>query len=67
MTQQLAGYFSVASIEHYLVVDPKNRLVVHYRRATQGEISARSVGEKETLDLSPPGLKLRVRRCFERK
>jgi Uma2 family endonuclease len=66
-TAKLTGYFSVPSVEHYLVVDPVDRLVVHYRRAAHGEVLARSVPEHGTLDLSPPGLKLPVRRCFERK
>jgi hypothetical protein len=48
-------------------VDPVDRLVVHYRRAAHGEVLARSVPEDGTLDLSPPGLKVPVRRCFERK
>src|SRR3990172_9043361 len=65
-TGKLTGYFSVPSIEHYLVVDPVDRLVVHYGRTAGPEIAVRSLGEQETIDLSPPGLKLPVRRCFAR-
>jgi Uma2 family endonuclease len=66
-TAKLTGYFSVASIEHYLVVDAEDRLVVHYKRTAGREITARPASEHETLDLTPPGLALSVRRCFERK
>jgi len=66
-TAKLTGYFSVPSVEHYLVVDPEDRLVVHYKRTAGREITARSLGEHETLDLSPPGLKLPVKRCFARR
>jgi Uma2 family endonuclease len=66
-TAKLTGYFSVPSVQHYLVVDADERRVVHYKRTSGPELSARSLADHETIDLSPPGLKLAVRRCFERK
>jgi Uma2 family endonuclease len=66
-TAKLTGYFSVPSVAHYLIVDPEDRVVVHHRRAEGAEILTRSLAEDETLDLTPPGLRLPVRRCFARK
>jgi Uma2 family endonuclease len=59
-----ADYFSLPSVEHYLVVDPEQRCVLHLDRAGwQGE--GWTMGEADTMELSPPGLELPVRRCFE--
>ena len=56
-------YFSLPSVEHYLVVEPEDRTVLHFDRANwQGE--GRRLEEAETIDLNPPGLLLPVRRCF---
>ena len=56
-------YFTLASVEHYLVVDPDTRTVLHFDR-TNWQTDGRALGEADTADLSPPGLKLPVRRCF---
>ncbi len=56
-------YFSLPSVEHYLVVDPDDRTVTHFNRANwQGEGVQRT--EAETVGLAPPGIILQVRRCF---
>lgn len=59
-------YFSLPSVEHYLVVDPKSRTVLHFNRANW-EGKGKRLGEADTVDLTPPGLELAVRRCFSRK
>ncbi|GJD93784.1 Uma2 family endonuclease [Methylobacterium iners] len=61
--EKLAGYFRVASVVHYLVVDPKNHMVIHHRRGAEDLIETRivSIG---TLDLSPPGLSLSLDEIF---
>lgn len=58
-----ADYFSLPSVEHYLVVEPDERCVIQFDRGNwQGE--GRRLGEHDTVELSPPGLRLPVRRCF---
>jgi Uma2 family endonuclease len=56
---KLAGYFRVASIAHYLIVDPKRPLVVHHARQTGDALLTRIVTEG-AIELDPPGLSLRV-------
>lgn len=56
-------YFSLPSVAHYLVVDPDERIVLHFDRDNwQGE--GRPLDEGATADLTPPGLQLPIRRCF---
>jgi Uma2 family endonuclease len=52
---KLVEYFSVASIQHYLIVNPEKRAVIHHRR-DGSEIRTRIAGE-DTADLrfDPPG------------
>ena len=58
-TVKREGYFSLASVQHYLIVDPKRPLVIHYGRQEDGRI-ARADIKVGTLTLSPPGLELDV-------
>ena len=59
-------YFSRPSVAHYLVIEPDARTVLHFNRANrQGD--GLLLTEADTADLSPPGLKLPVRRCFNLK
>ncbi len=34
--RKLSGYFSLPSVEHYLILDPERRVVIHHKRG-QGE------------------------------
>jgi Uma2 family endonuclease len=60
---KLAGYFRLPSTEHYLIVDPDKRVVIHHARGEGDEILTR-IARSGTLDLSPPGLKVQVARFF---
>jgi Uma2 family endonuclease len=52
---KLVEYFSVASIQHYLIVNPEKRVVIHHRREGS-EIRTRIAGEDAAeLHLDPPG------------
>ena len=62
-----ADYFSLPSVAHYLIVDPVARTVQHLQRADQPDGDGRLLAESDTLILSPPGLKVDVRRCFGRR
>ncbi len=52
---KLAGYFSLPSVRHYLIVDTDKRVVIHHRRGEAGEIEVRILHEG-LLELDPPGL-----------
>ena len=59
LTTKLEGYARVPSIEHYVVVDPDERVVIHFRR--QGEqLGIREQLSGGNLRLDPPGLTLSV-------
>lgn len=60
---KLAGYFSLPSVRHYLIVDTEERLAIHHRREEDGQITARIVREG-TLTLDPPGLTIEVADIF---
>jgi Uma2 family endonuclease len=51
---KLVEYFSVASIQHYLIVFPEERAIVHHRRKDDG-IETRIVHDGD-LALDPPGM-----------
>jgi Uma2 family endonuclease len=60
---KLAGYFTLPSVHHYLIIDAEKRVVIHHARADAGLISTRLV-HKGTLALHPPGLRVAVARLF---
>jgi Uma2 family endonuclease len=53
---KLADYFRVPSIQHYLVVHPRRREVIHHRR-TEGAILTHIVRDG-AVALDPPGISL---------
>lgn len=59
---KLAGYFTVPSIRHYLVVDIDRRLVVHHERVQEGAGDALRTRllPSGPLRLDPPGLEVTV-------
>jgi Uma2 family endonuclease len=61
---KLAGYFRIASIKHYLILDSDKRLVVHHARGEGSAIATRIVVEG-ALRLDPPGIELAVAEMFE--
>jgi Uma2 family endonuclease len=52
---KLAGYFRLASVAHYLIVDPDKPLVVHHARGS-GETILTRVVTQGAIELEPPGL-----------
>ena len=61
--EKLLGYFTVASIHHYLIVDADKRCVVHHRRGAGDLIETRIV-HTGLINLAPPGLNLPVEAMF---
>jgi Uma2 family endonuclease len=60
---KLAGYFRLASVRHYLIVQPEARAVVHHRRDEEGAITTRILRDGR-LALDPPGLDLAIADLF---
>lgn len=52
---KLIGYFKLASVHHYLYLDPDARKLIHHERAADGTIAARAL-TSGTIRLDPPGL-----------
>jgi len=59
---KLAGYFSLPSVAHYLILDPDRRMVVHHRRGEK-EIETRVLTEG-VASLDPPGFEVAVAAMF---
>jgi Uma2 family endonuclease len=61
---KLAGYFSLPSVRHYLIVDTEKRVIIHHRRDEEGQIGVRILHDG-TLALDPPGLEIDVSDTFD--
>ncbi len=61
---KLAGYFRVASVKHYLIVDPDKRLAIHHARGERDVIATQVVGEG-ALRLDPPRIDLPIGDLFQ--
>jgi Uma2 family endonuclease len=57
------GYFSLPSVQHYLIVDPEQRTVAHHFRKPNGGLDSRDL-RSGPLRLDPPGLDLDVASLF---
>ena len=58
-TRKLAGYFSLASVHHYLIVDPERLPVIHHQRQDGGTILTRLLSEG-TARFDPPGFEIAI-------
>jgi Uma2 family endonuclease len=63
LRDKLRGYFRVFSIQHYLIIDPDKRLVIHHARGQDDVVETRIVSEG-TIALDPPGLMLSIADFF---
>jgi Uma2 family endonuclease len=61
---KLAGYFRVPSVQHYLIVDGDNRLVIHHARG-EGDIIATRIVRSGGLRLDPLGIDVVVEELFQ--
>lgn len=64
-TRKRRDYFSLPSVQHYLVVDPETRTALHFDRSNY-ESEGRLLTESDDADLAPTGFVLPIRRCFSR-
>jgi Uma2 family endonuclease len=53
--RKLAAYFSLHSLQHYLVVDPELRIIIHHARGQEDTIVTRIIADG-TVKLDPPGV-----------
>ena len=60
---KLAGYMSLPSIHHVLLVDTSKQVIVHHRRETATSFMTTTVSE-DMLRLEPPGLEIPVSDFF---
>ncbi len=59
---KFSGYFSLPSVQHYLILDPERRVVIHHKRGADAiETRALSSGVAK---LDPPGFELAVEALF---
>jgi Uma2 family endonuclease len=56
---KVAEYFSVPSIQHYLVIDPTQKIVIHHARSQSGDLVSRTSSSGK-IDLTPPGMTVPV-------
>ena len=50
---KLAGYFQVPRVQHYLIIDPARKLVIHHQRGA--EVIETRIASEGSLSLDPPG------------
>jgi Uma2 family endonuclease len=60
---KLANYFRVPSIQHYLIVDPNVRRIVHHKRGL-GDVLETRICAEGTIKLDPPGLEIAAEDVF---
>jgi len=53
--KKLPGYFSLPSVQHYLIVEPEDKFLVWHSRSESGAIRTEIMREG-ALSLDPPGL-----------
>ena len=61
--RKLSGYFSLKSVEHYLILDPERRVVIHHKRGV-GEAIETRVLTNGFAKLDPPGVDVAVEAMF---
>ncbi len=61
---KLSGYFRVASLAHYLIVDIEQRHVLHYRRQTD-TTSVVTIVKGGEIVCDPPGIALDIASLFD--
>jgi Uma2 family endonuclease len=64
LRDKLGGYFTVASVQHYLIVDPDKQMVIHHARGGGDALETRLLSAGE-IRLDPPGLAVSVASFFE--
>jgi Uma2 family endonuclease len=61
--RKLSGYFSLPSVQHYLILDPERRVVIHHKRG-QGDAIETRVLTNGAARLDAPGFEVAVEALF---
>ena len=61
---KLDDYFRMPSVRHYLLLNIKNRTVIHHARAAEGGEIATRIAHDGAVRLDPPGIALGVAELF---
>jgi Uma2 family endonuclease len=59
LSQKMQGYFTLPSVQHYVVIDPDKPLIIHHQRGDGDALVTRFVSAS-SLRLEPPGLHVDV-------
>ena len=60
---KLTAYFSLPSVQHYLILDPDRRVVIHHKRG-QGDAIETRVCPRAAAKLDPPGFEVAIGAMF---
>jgi Uma2 family endonuclease len=60
--RKLADYFRLASVAHYLIIDPDDVLVIHHQR--RGDDILTRIIREGTIALDPPGIEVKVAEIY---
>ncbi len=61
--RKLSGYFSLPSVQHYLILDPEQHVVIHHKRGSGDAIETRVLTDG-AVRLEPPGFEVAVEALF---
>jgi Uma2 family endonuclease len=61
---KLGGYFRMPSVRHYLLLEIRNRIVIHHERAASGDIATR-IAHEGSVRLDPPGITFDIAALFQ--
>lgn len=64
--EKVEAYFSLASVQHYLIIDPDRKALVQHRRGPGDELFTR-IRRSGGLKLEPPGIEIAIDDLFERE
>jgi Uma2 family endonuclease len=64
LADKLVGYFKVASIQHYLVLDPEECEVIWHRRAAGGALEQPLTLREGSFTIDPPGIEITLGNIF---
>ena len=58
--EKLEAYFQLASVQHYLIIDPDRRRAVHHQRQSSSEALLTRIVSSGPITLNPPGIEIRL-------
>lgn len=66
LSLKVDGYFSLPSVQHYIIADPDKPLLIHHARGQGTMLQTRIINDASTaLKMDPPGLAVDLAEIFE--